>query len=147
MYKKRKTGINWPVTILLFIGLITVAFPLYMTIVIAFKQPSEMTNSIAGILSLPKSWSLDNFRQAMELTDFWRSLGNSLLVTISTVVLCIIIHSLMGFAVGRNKAHSKVYNLIYLFIVSGMFVPFAILMMPLAKQTAEMHLNSSDEQK
>ena len=36
------------------------------------------------------------------------------------------------------KAHSKVYNLIYLFIVSGMFVPFAILMMPLAKQTAEM---------
>ena len=29
---------------------------------------------------------------------------------------------------------------VYLFIVSGMFVPFAILMMPLAKQTAEMGL-------
>ena len=48
----------------------------------------------------------------------------------------------MGYAVGRNKAHSKVYNLVYLFIVSGMFVPFAILMMPLAKQTAEMHLDN-----
>ena len=78
----------------------------------------------------------------MELTDFWRSLGNSLLVTVSTVVLCIVLHSLMGFAVGRNKAHSRLYNLIYLFIVSGMFVPFAILMMPLAKQTAEMHLDN-----
>ena len=33
----------------LIIGLITVAFPLYMTIVIAFKQPSEMTNSISGM--------------------------------------------------------------------------------------------------
>ena len=113
-----------------------------MTIVIAFKQPTEMTNSISGILSLPAHWSLSNFAQAMELTDFWRSLGNSLLVTISTVVLCILLHSLMGYAVGRNKAHSKIYNLVYLFIVSGMFVPFAILMMPLAKQTAEMHLDN-----
>ena len=142
MYEKMKARVNWPVTILLCIGLITVAFPLYMTIVIAFKQPTEMTNSIAGILSLPEQWSLSNFAQAMELTDFWRSLGNSLLVTVSTVVLCILLHSLMGYAVGRNKAHSKVYNLVYLFIVSGMFVPFAILMMPLAKQTAEMHLDN-----
>lgn len=131
---------NWPITILLFVGLITVAFPLYMAIVIAFKQPSEMTTSISGILSLPKTWSLSNFAQAMEVTDFWRSLGNSLLVTIVTVVLCIVLHSLLGYAIGRNKAHSKVYNFIYMFIVSGMFVPFAILMMPLAKQTAEMHL-------
>ena len=140
MYEKMKSKVNWPITILLFIGLLTIAFPLYMAIVIAFKQPSEMTTSISGILSLPKSWSLSNFAQAMEVTDFWRSLGNSLLVTISTVVLCILLHSLMGYAVGRNKGHSKVYNVIYLFIVSGMFVPFAILMMPLAKQTAEMHL-------
>ena len=142
MYEKMKSRVNWPVTILLFIGLITVAFPLYMTIVIAFKQPSEMTNSIAGILSLPKSWSLSNFAQAMELTDFWHSLGNSLMVTIVTVILCMLLHSLMGYAVGRNKAHSKWYNFVYLFIVSGMFVPFAILMMPLAKQTAEMHLDN-----
>ena len=78
MYEKMKARVNWPVTILLFIGLITVAFPLYMTIVIAFKQPTEMTNSISGILSLPAHWSLSNFAQAMELTDFWRSLGNSL---------------------------------------------------------------------
>lgn len=111
-----------------------------MTIVIAFKQPSEMTNSISGILSLPKSWSLDNFREAMRVTDFWRSLGNSLLVSVVTIVLSVAVHSLMGYALGRNKAKNKFYNFVYLFIVSGMFVPFAILMMPLAKQTAELHL-------
>ena len=74
MYEKMKAKVNWPVTILLFAGLLTVVFPLYMTIVIAFKQPTEMTNSISGILSLPETWSLSNFVQAMELTDFWRSL-------------------------------------------------------------------------
>ena len=61
MEDKKRT--NWPVTILLILGLITIAFPLYMTVVIAFKQPSEMTNSISGILSLPQHFSLDNFAQ------------------------------------------------------------------------------------
>ena len=74
----------------------------------------------------------------MRVTDFWHSLGNSLLITIVTVVLSILIHSLMGYAVGRNKGKSKFYKFVYFFIISGMFVPFAILMMPLAKQTAEM---------
>lgn len=131
---------NWTAMVVLILGLSAIVFPLYMTLVIAFKQPSEMTNSVSGILSLPKTWSLDNFREAMRVTDFWNSLKNSLLITISTVVLSIAVHSLMGYALGRNKSHSKFYSFVYLFIVSGMFVPFAILMMPLAKQTAEMGL-------
>ena len=127
------------VLVLLILGLSTIIFPLYMTVVIAFKQPSEMTNSISGILSPPKVWSLNNFREAMEVTDFWNSLKNSLLISVLTVGLSVLIHSLMGYTLGRNKS-SKFYNFVYLFIVSGMFVPFAILMMPLAKQTAEMGL-------
>lgn len=134
---KVKERYNWPVTILLICGLITVIFPLYMTIMIAFKQPSEMTNSIAGILSLPRRWSFSNFAEAMRVTDFWRSLRNSLLITGVTVALSILLHSMVGYAIGRNKAKSKWYNLTYLYIVSGMFVPFAILMMPLVKQTAQ----------
>ena len=133
---------NWPATVLLLLGLITILFPLYMTVVIAFKQPSEMTNSISGILSLPKSWSFSNFTEAMEVTDFWNSLLNSLIVTISTVVISVIIHSLLGYVLGRTKAKKKGYKLIYFYIVSGMFVPFAILMMPLVKQTASLHLDN-----
>lgn len=130
---------NKTIMVLLILGLSTIIFPLYMTVVIAFKQPSEMTNSISGILSLPKVWSLDNFREAMRVTDFWNSLKNSLLISVLTVGLSILLHSLMGYTLGRNKKN-KFYNFVYLFIVSGMFVPFAILMMPLAKQTAEMGL-------
>ena len=142
MKEKVNERVNWPITILLIIGLITVAFPLYMTIVIAFKQPSEMTNSISGILSLPKSWSIANFAEAMRVTDFWRSLFNSFLITVITVVISILIHSMIGYAVGRNKAKNKFYNFSYLYIVSGMFVPFAILMMPLVKQTAQMGIDN-----
>lgn len=134
--------VNWPVTVLLILGLSTVIFPLYMTIVIAFKQPSEMTNSISGILSLPKNWSFSNFAEAMEVTDFWNSLLNSLIITVATVVLSVILHSLLGYVLGRTQAKRKGYKLIYFYIVSGMFVPFAILMMPLVKQTAILHLDN-----
>lgn len=139
MINKKK---NLLAMILLILGLSAIALPLYMTIVIAFKQPTEMTNSIAGILSLPQTWSLHNFKEAMRVTDFWHSLGNSLMITIVTVGLSLVIHSLMGYALARNRKESKFYNFVYLFIVSGMFVPFAILMMPLAKQTAEMGLEN-----
>lgn len=137
---KQKLNPAWLPMVLLILGLSTIAFPLYMTIVIAFKQPSEMSNTISGILSLPEHWSFDNFREAMEVTDFWSSLGYSLLITLVTVVLSILVHSMIGYVLGRNKNHNKFYGFVYLFIVSGMFVPFAILMMPLAKETAELGL-------
>ncbi|MBO8463888.1 MAG: carbohydrate ABC transporter permease [Firmicutes bacterium] len=137
---KRKTGekVNWVTTILLILGCVTVFFPLYMAVIIAFKSPSEMTNNIAGALSFPEQWSLNNFREAMEVTDFWNSLGNSLLITGVTVILAVFIHSMAGYAIGRSMAKSKKYKFAYLYIVSGMFVPFAILMMPLVKQTAQL---------
>ncbi|MDE6927000.1 MAG: carbohydrate ABC transporter permease [Acetatifactor sp.] len=139
---KKDTRINWVLTIVLILATITVFFPLYMAFIIAFKQPSEMTNDVAGALAFPAKWSFDNFRQAMEVTDFWHSLGNSLLITLATIGLAIVIHSVAGYAIGRNMAQKKSFRIIYLYIVSGMFVPFSILMMPLVKQTAQMGLGN-----
>lgn len=135
---KTRNSVNWTATVLLILGCATIFFPLYMAVIIAFKQPSEMTNDIMGALALPRTWSLSNFAEAMRVTDFWHSLGNSLILTVSTVGLAILLHGLAGFAIGRSMGRSRVYTLIYLYIVSGMFVPFAILMMPLVKQTAQL---------
>ena len=44
--KKQKT--NLVLTIVLILGTLTVFFPLYMAVIIAFKKPSEMTNDVAG---------------------------------------------------------------------------------------------------
>lgn len=45
--KKQKT--NWVLTIVLILGTLTVFFPLYMAVIIAFKKPSEMTNDVAEL--------------------------------------------------------------------------------------------------
>ena len=138
MNNKKGKIVNRIIDGLLVLGCLTVLFPLYMTVIIAFKQPSEMTNDVAGALAFPSSWNFDNFREAMEVTDFWNSLGNSVLITGGTVVLCILIHSFAGYVIGRKMAEKKAFKAAYFYVVSGMFVPFAVLMMPLVKQTAQM---------
>lgn len=139
---KENKRTNWLLTIVLILGTLTVFFPLYMALVIAFKKPSEMTNNVEGALGFPKELGFSNFSKAMEVTDFWNTLGNSLLITISTIILGIILYSLVGYVLGRTTAKSKHFKLIYLYIISGMFVPFAILMMPLVKETAQLHLGN-----
>lgn len=138
MNNKKGKIVNRIINGLLVLGCLTVLFPLYMTVIIAFKQPSEMTNDVAGALAFSSSWNFDNFREAMEVTDFWNSLGNSVLITGGTVVLCILIHSFAGYVIGRKMAEKKAFKAAYFYVVSGMFVPFAVLMMPLVKQTAQM---------
>lgn len=139
---KKSKNQNYMLTLLLILGSVTVFFPLYMTVVIAFKQPSEMTNDIMGALALPSQWSPSNFAEAMRVTNFWHSLLNSIIITAVTIVLSIIIHSIAGYAIGRNMAKKKGFKFLYFYIVSGMFVPFAILMMPLVKQTSELGLDN-----
>lgn len=141
--KKGKVGkSNIGLTILLILGCATILFPLYMTIIIAFKSPSEMTNDIFGALSFPKSFSFGNFAEAMRVTNFWNSLKNSIIITGITIVFSIVIHSMAGYSIGRNMSRKKGFKMIYFYIVSGMFVPFAILMMPLVKQTANLGLDN-----
>ncbi len=140
--KSRAKRSNIILTIVLVLGCITVLFPLYMAVIIAFKSPSEMTNDVAGALSFPSSWSLNNFKEAMKVTNFWHTLGNSVLITGVTIVLSLVIHSMTGYAVGRSMARKKGFKFVYFYIVSGMFVPFAILMMPLVKETSIMGLDN-----
>ena len=111
--KKQKS--NWVLTIVLILGTLTVFFPLYMAVIIAFKKPSEMTNDVAGALSFPSKWSFSNFTEAMKVTDFWHSLGNSLLITIVTIVLAILIHSIAGYVIGRGHGKGKRASVSYIF--------------------------------
>ena len=115
---------------------LTIIFPLYMTVIIAFKQPTEMTNDVSGALALPKHFSFQNFIQAIQTTDFFHTIGNSLFITIVTLIVVVIFHSMAAYAIGRKMNKHKSFNFLYLYFISGMFVPFSMLMLPLVKETS-----------
>lgn len=134
--KNRKA--NWSITSLLIAGSLFILFPLYLTITIAFKQPEEMTNNL---LSLPESWTFSNFINAIEATNFFNAMGNSAFVAIFTIILSLIVHSLIAYAIARNL-HKKSYKVIYYYIVSAMFVPFPVIMLPVVKQASALGLDN-----
>ncbi|MFA9458426.1 carbohydrate ABC transporter permease [Halalkalibacter sp. AB-rgal2] len=127
---------NWLVTVLLMLGTIVILFPLYITVVNAFKKPAE---TAASILALPDSLSFANFNRAIEMTNFFNALGNSVYVTLFTVLFTVLSNSLVAYAIARNM-HKKMYRFLFYYFVSAMFVPFPIIMLPIVNQMSSMGL-------
>src|SRR5690554_1520392 len=127
---------NYITTILLILGSIFILFPVFITIVNAFKTPAETAQSI---LSLPSTWTFDNFKTAIEMTNFFKAFGNSAYVTFFTVILTILSNSLVAYAIARNL-HRKAFKFLYFYLVSAMFVPFPIIMLPIVKQMSALGL-------
>lgn len=135
--KRSKT--NWPLTILLIIiAAVTIIFPLYITIVIALKVPKDM---VPSPISFPKALHFDNFSKAIKMTSFFSALKNSSLITIFTLLFTIITNSFVAYAIARNR-DKKIFNALYYYFVSAMFVPFPIIMLPLVKQVSELHMDN-----
>lgn len=133
---------NWPLTILLLILGISILIPLYMAIVIALKQPSEMTNDISGAFSFPSRLSFTNFIEAIRVTNFYQTAFNSLVITVGSVIVAVLVSSVVSFAIARNMKQKKTYRFIYYYFVSAMFVPFSMLMLPLVKEMAFLKLDN-----
>ena len=123
---------NWGATAALFAGASLILFPLYLTITVAFKNRKELSQSV---LSLPESFSFDNFFRAIEITNFWNAMGNSLFITVFAVGFTVMTNSFVAYAIARNM-HKRAFRTLYYYFISAMFIPFPIIMLPIVKQTS-----------
>ncbi len=141
MLKKgnRVTKTNWLVTILLIVlAIFFIAGPIYMTIVIALKDPSDMVN----VLSLPKKIRWQNFVDAWNMTEYPRKFFNTLFITVINFIFTIITNSAAAYAITRNRKKNKFFKLMYYYFISAMFIPFNVLMLPLVKQANLFHIDN-----
>lgn len=137
-FRKDDGKINYIGTTILIICSLVILFPLYITINIAFKQPSDMMGSI---LSLPKTLSFSNFKNAIEMTNFFHAILNSLFITCGAIIFTILTNSLVAYAIARNM-NKKFYKFAYFYFVSAMFVPFSMMMLPLVKSVSSLGLDN-----
>jgi raffinose/stachyose/melibiose transport system permease protein len=135
----KQKKVNWIITIILFIvAAVLIIFPLYLTVNIALKDPSDMTNVVA----LPKKVRFQNFVDAWKMTNFPLKFRNTLLITVINLVFTIITNSAVSYAVIRNYKKSKFFKGMYYYFISAMFIPFSVLMLPLVKQADLFHLDN-----
>lgn len=136
---KRKRNSVVLTTVLILIAAVVIFFPLYITVVIALKSPEQIAQSV---LALPTQLHFENFANAIAKTNFWRSFLNSFLITVVALAGTILTNSFVAYAIVRNRKESRFYNLLYYFLLSAMFIPFNIIMLPLVKQVSFFHMDN-----
>lgn len=136
---KAREKVSWPITIILILIAIFVIFlPLYLTVVIAVKDPGDMVN----VLALPRKIRLQNFVDAWNMTQYPTKFLNTFFISIFTLIFTLLTNSMVGYAIARNRKKSKFFGGLYYYFIGAMFIPFNVLMLPLVKQASNFHIDN-----
>lgn len=133
--KKGKIGSAIISVITILVAILFLA-PLYIVIVNAFKSPME---TATNVLSLPTSLHLENFEKAIEVTNFWVTLKNSTIVTVSSVILIVLCSAMGGYIICR-RSRTKFYKVMDTVLMSGMMISFQMIMIPVYKMMKDLNL-------
>jgi raffinose/stachyose/melibiose transport system permease protein len=108
-------------------------FPFFLVFVNSVKLKYDI---LANPLALPVHITWENFQQAYAKMNFYRSLTNSLIITVLSVSLLIIFSSMLAYYLARTKNKTSKY--IFLILVASMIVPFQALMIPFMARFAPL---------
>ena len=133
----KKTGKNLLVLLALLPGIILIIFPMYVTIVTAFKTPQESGSSF---FALPSSFFLGNFISVINKSYYFRYILNTAVILVCSVIVELLIVPMAAYSIQRNNR--KYYRFLYVFIVCGLFVPFQVRMVSLVQMMSQLHLMS-----
>lgn len=133
----KKTGKNLLVLLALLPGIILIIFPMYVTIVTAFKTPQESGSSF---FALPSSFFLGNFISVINKSYYFRYILNTAVILLCSVIVELLIVPMAAYSIQRNNR--KYYRFLYIFIVCGLFVPFQVRMVSLVQMMSQLHLMS-----
>ena len=114
--------------IILIVMFFAFIFPFIMVIINVFKTKADITSDPLSLLGA-HGFTLKNFPEAMKKMNFWRSFGNSAIITICSTILTIIFSAMTAFVIVRNKW--KACALLFSLMVASMVIPFQVLMIPL----------------
>lgn len=128
----------WTPTIIMFILGIVFLMPIILLVMNAFKTHSDM---IKSFLSFPGYLYLGNFTEAIERMKFWTVVGNSLFVTLGTMVLCTTLSYMAAYGIAHIEG--KLGNVLYLLFTLGQIVPFHSIMIALSVQLTDLKLLDS----
>lgn len=138
MAKRKLTkGLGVSLTVLM---MLLFCFPIYIAVLTSFKTQSEIA---ASVLGFPASLNFENYRQAMEKSDFTRSLRNSCIVTFPSVLLIVLCSSMAGYAIGRNSKNYRFFRMLDKVFLGSLMIPFQILMIPIYKMYKSLNLMNS----
>ena len=131
--------VNWWLTAIMLAASLTILLPLYFTVAMALKSADQLGTGTGLEWPSPMNWS--NFAEAYAATNFPRAFLSTAFVTVFSVLGALASSSLVAYAIVRNW-HRKFFRGAFVYLLSAMFIPFPVIILPLIKQTALLGLDN-----
>lgn len=112
--------------LILICGAVLLVFPYVWMLLTSFKKDLDALS--LQLTLFPKEWVFHNYRDIWTFIPLLKGLGNTLLVEVSVIVVGTFVSAMAAFSFAKLKLQHKTFWL--LFLMSGMMVPYAALMMP-----------------
>ncbi|KRE56013.1 sugar permease [Paenibacillus sp. Soil750] len=125
-------------TLLIGIGIVWI-YPFIWMIAASFKTNNEYI--VSGITLLPQKFQLANYKRAWETAHFSVYFWNTLIVTVSVVLIVLAVCSLTGYAIGRYRFRGRLFFVTA--VTATMFMPKGYTIIPVYSLVNTMGLNNS----
>jgi raffinose/stachyose/melibiose transport system permease protein len=101
------------------------AFPFFLVLLNSVKAKRDIRNNP---VAPPEEWLWGNYVEAWEKLEYFQSLTNSVVITVSSVIAIVVTSSMLAYYLARTK--SRFSSMTFLILVASMIVPFQALMIP-----------------
>lgn len=133
-YRLNKIGKITIFLVLLLIAMSTI-YPIFFMIINSFKTQQEY---MLGPLLLPKEIDFNNYKLMYRSYKILTLFINSLIIVSLSILFEVLLCSLAAYAFSKSIFRGK--NLMFLFFISMMIIPFQVLMLPLYIMFANFNL-------
>ncbi|MET4059445.1 multiple sugar transport system permease protein [Arthrobacter sp. UYP6] len=133
----------WYATALMYVALtaflLFLGFPLLWLLSASFKSSGEL-NSLAVNL-LPATWDFSNYGSALERQNLLTAAGNSMLVSLATMVITVLLSMPMAYALARLKGRLRAAGTVW--ILTSQVFPSILIIIPLFLVLRTINLNDT----
>lgn len=95
----------------------------------SFKNRQELYENV---LALPKDFSFQYYIAAIEKMNFLNAFGNSLFITVVSVIFIVILSSMTAWMLARTN--NRISKIIFMTFIATMLIPFQTIMMQLMQE-------------
>lgn len=122
--RPRKSKLGW--NLLGLLVFVTAGFPVYWMLNTAIKPAKDTIDPDPSLF--PTGFTLDNFRRALDIADFWGPVGRSLIVSLSVVAIGIVVGMLAALAISRFAFRGR--KIVIVGILAVQMVPLVAMIIP-----------------
>nr|MBC9202808.1 carbohydrate ABC transporter permease [Paenibacillus sp. PL91] len=121
-----------------FMGILAVTqlYPLIWLLLYSFKTNSEIMSG--QFFALPKSLQWNNYTEAFTSGNYMKYVGNSIIVTGTTLILTLVFSGMVSYAITRFKW--RYGNTVLLLFMVGIMIPIQSTLLPLMIIFKNLHL-------